>query len=563
MNNTIKVIFLGVILLAASCRKNEDSITHIPKEALSVVGINVNSLYKKIDLQALQQMGFIDNLMQRIALKQDSTASIDITATGIDLLNTFYVFALPNFDLPTPSVYYALIPLKNEREFSTFLQKQFVDLNSETLNGIKYVLPNTTTAIGWNNNYAVIAFAGLDVMDYKGDNNPLALAIPAALKKGIEQSLTLKSDASIQQNKQFLALAQQGEDISIWVNYNQTLNSLSQDDLGVAGSLLASQQRLMKDAAFAATINFDKGKITGKTTYHFNESMQGLLKSLAPKNVNHKLYDNVYGSQLNLGMTFNFNPDGIFTVADSMHTLPLALEALRQVGLSTNDITSALTGNVLFAITDFSVKTESQNYSLGGSTYNYTQPVPDFNLYVALGINNFTSFQKIIDLLIQQQVIAPTNQANTYAIDNIALLSFNQETVVISNKEQALMAYFSGKENSPEKPKVLEGKPFSLYVELEKTLQPIPLDLLYGKEDSSVFVRGKKLLKNITAYGGETNGQKSEFQMDINFQNSSKNSLMQLLELVNSIMVSERENINNIDEVFPADDTSSTGDFGV
>ncbi len=68
----------------------------------------------------------------------------------------------------------------------------------------------------------------------------------------------------------------ENHDLSFWVNYEALAGGLPQGELGDAGSVLASQKKLLKDAFISGGLDFEKGKIVADAKYHFNSTNKAI-----------------------------------------------------------------------------------------------------------------------------------------------------------------------------------------------------------------------------------------------------------------------------------------------
>jgi hypothetical protein len=95
-----KTLFLAAasILLLTSCKKTvnlNDSLTAIPKDAVSVTAINVQSLMQKADFETVKNMDFYKKAIEEAQAKNPAMAEIlkDPKKSGIDLSKNFYLVA--------------------------------------------------------------------------------------------------------------------------------------------------------------------------------------------------------------------------------------------------------------------------------------------------------------------------------------------------------------------------------------------------------------------------------------------------------------------------------------
>ncbi|WP_162902826.1 DUF4836 family protein [Taibaiella koreensis] len=544
-------VALCLMVFLASCSKKDDSTRYIPKDAIGVISINTGQLVQKVGLSMLSGSPMLKEMTRGAG---GDTAHFDLEKTGLQYLTTVYAYAVPDMRLPSKSRFQVLLPLKDAEKFRAFLKEQFKEAKITTKDKFSFATLNPNICVGWDKETAIVAATTAQrewtedgTMKPAADNSTL-------LTEEIEKTFGLQKDQSLLTNDKFTALMKAGHDIGVWMNYEALTNAMPQEELGQAGTVLASQKKLIKDAFLAGGIDFEKGKITGDARYYFNPSVKGIASALEVKSVNNDLLGKVPGSQMNLMLSHHFNPQGIRALVDTIGMLPLATTALKEINLSFDDILNAFSGDFLLAFTDFKVTTESESYTLAGSSVNYTKPVPSFKAVLSMKIKDKTAFDKLLQTVVSNGLLSPGATPNTYMIGGSMTLATDGAYVVASNEAGVATSFLQTSGNKAFNiPSEVKSNPSGFFLDVKNSINSVPLDLLYGKEDSSVFHDGKQLFESVKAYGGKLDGDHTEMHFEATFQNKDENSLLQLIRFGQKVVEAEKKMGDSVDDVLPGD----------
>lgn len=486
--------------------------------------------------------------------KGADTSSFNIEDMGIRYLSTVYAYAVPDMRLSSKARFIVILPLQDPAKFSAFLKKEFAGATITQKDKLTLASLNEHLCIGWDDQTAIIAAAPGNNEWMEGRNAAPATANTSViLTEEIQKTFAMSEDQSIAGNKKFAELQKAGHDISLWLNYESLMNSLPQEQIGTPGAILASQKKLLKDAYVAGGIDFDNGKITGDATYYFNKSAKAIAESLEGKSSGDELLKKVQGKQLNLMMSYHINPQGIRTMLDSIGVLPLATVGLKEAGLDLDDILNAFSGDFLLAVTDFSVTTESQSYTMGGSSVNYTKPVPSFKATLSFKLKDKAAFDKLMQTAVAQQAVTSSGPGRYSA--GFIHLATDGEYAVLSNEAAVSEAYLKGSGASFNIPAEVKNSTSGFFLDIKNSIAAVPLDLMYGKQDTAVFHDGKNLLETISAHGGKVQGDHTDFHFEINFINKKENSLLQLIQFGQKVAAAEEAGTDSYEEAEPEADS--------
>jgi hypothetical protein len=545
-------IIVCMLFLFSSCSKPSENSRYISKDAIGVLSINTPELFKKVAWSALSGSPIFKDITGKAG---GDSASFDLEKTGVDIA-TIFAYALPDQRLAGKSRFMVIIPLKDATKFQAFVKEKFPKAKMETKGELTFAVLNENVTIGWDKKTAIAA-AAMPKTEWSDDGQPLPVADNTTiLTEEIQKTFALKEDQSLAKNSKFTDLQKAGHDIGFWLNYEAMANSMPQEQIGSAGAIFASQKKLLKDAFIAGGVDFEKGKVNGDATYYFNPTVKAIADAMESKSVNNDLLKRVPGTQMNVMMSYHFNPQGIKALVDTMGVGPLANTALKEFNLTLDDILNAFTGDFLLAVTDFAVTTESKSYTMNGNSVNYTSPVPTFKASLSFKIKDKAAFDKIMQIAVTNQMLT-TSAPGVYNLSSFATLASNGEYAAISNDAAVASAFLVSPGNANfNVPGEVKNNPYGFFADIKNSIKSVPLDLLYGKEDTAVFHDARNLLESISAHGGKVKGDKSDFHFEINFQNKEENSLMQIINFSKKVAEAEKRQADSFDEVIPEADTA-------
>jgi hypothetical protein len=545
-------IIVCMLFLFSSCSKPSENSRYISKDAIGVLSINTSELVKKVAWSALSGSPIFKDITGKAG---GDSASFDIEKTGIDIA-TFFAYALPDQRLASKSRFMVIIPLKDATKFQAFVKEKFPKAKIETKGELTFAVLNENVTIGWDKKTAIAA-AATPKTQWSEEGQPLPAADNTTiLTEEVQKTFALKEDQSLAKNDKFTDLQKAGHDISFWLNYEALANGMPQEQIGSAGAIFASQKKLLKDAFIAGGVDFEKGKIKGDATYYFNPTVKAIADAMESKSVNNDLLKRVPGNQMNLMMSYHFNPQGIKAMVDTMGVGPLANAALKEFNLTIDDILNAFTGDFLLAVTDFAVSTESKSYTMNGNAVNYTSPVPTFKASLSFKIKDKAAFDKIMQVAVTNQMLT-TSAPGVYSFSSFVTLASNGEYAAVSNDPVVASAFLVSPGNANfNVPAEVKNNPYGFFADIKNSIKSVPLDLLYGKEDTAVFHDARNLLESISAHGGKVKGSQSDFHFEVNFQNKEENSLMQIINFSQKVAEAEKRQADSYDDIIPETDTT-------
>ena len=272
------ILLLGVLALGfTSCSKKSENLKVIPKDAIAVVSFDLQSLYKKADVEELQKLKSFQKIKEALNNDNNKMGKIfseilnDPKASGIDFKKNAYLFAFNNKkyggDSRQPHIGITAV-LSDDNKFKDLLNRvseaTYMELDIKKDGALNIVHLNNESYLSWDDN-KMLFIAGEDYRSMEGES---------VLKKLYNQD---KSE-QITDIKGFSDFLNGQKDINLWIN----LGGFVQDDSmflnGMAASLYKSLFNMQKDSYFYGFVDFGKDDIKLTTYSIYNEETAKLLK---------------------------------------------------------------------------------------------------------------------------------------------------------------------------------------------------------------------------------------------------------------------------------------------
>ena len=272
------ILLLGVLALGfTSCSKKSENLKVIPKDAIAVVSFDLQSLYKKADVEELQKLKSFQKIKEALNNDNNKMGKIfseilnDPKASGIDFKKNAYLFAFNNKkyggDSRQPHIGITAV-LSDDNKFKDLLNRvsetTYMELDIKKDGALNIVHLNNESYLSWDDN-KMLFIAGEDYRSMEGES---------VIKKLYNQD---KSE-QITDIKGFSDFLNGQKDINLWIN----LGGFVQDDSmflnGMAASLYKSLFNMQKDSYFYGFVDFGKDDIKLTTYSIYNEETAKLLK---------------------------------------------------------------------------------------------------------------------------------------------------------------------------------------------------------------------------------------------------------------------------------------------
>lgn len=505
--NLMICILGSCIVLLSACNTASDREQYIPADAMAVMTLNGSKLGKKIAWDVL----FSGDLFKNF--KSD-----DVKKTGIDLMNKFYVYALPDQRLNAKMKIVAIIPLANKREWTAFLKNKYPGLHENNEKGYHIAALQGNMIAGWNGKTAILVFTpdsyGLE------ENNTSAI-----LSETLNTTLHLDGKDAISGNEKFQLLQKDNFDIGIWVNYERLSQSLPQNPIEAA-TAFAGHASLTQDAYMTGGINFEKGKISGDIKYYANPAMQHIMKQIISENYTDDLAKRMPPGKVAAMLNYHINPQGIKSMLDTMGTTTIINDELENQGLTIDGILRCFTGDFFFSASDVNTTVKTDTFSFNGHTDTFSRNETSANWILAFKIADRQAMDKLLQVFINEKILTGKEENLFSVVGSPALLALRDSYAVVTAQEQNIGYFFSGSGTGrADIPAEISRNPMSAFVDLN-ALSPLFESRFRVFPPSGNM---KNLTESIIMYGGTVKDDYTLMHLDINFQQKEENSLLQII----------------------------------
>lgn len=272
------ILLLGVLALGfTSCSKKSENLKVIPKDAMAVVSFDLQSLYKKADVEELQKLKSFQKIKEALNNNNNKMGKIfseilnDPKASGIDFKKNAYLFAFNNKkyggDSRQPHIGITAV-LSDDNKFKDLLNRvseaTYMELDIKKDGALNIVHLNNESYLSWDDN-KMLFIAGEDYRSMEGDS---------VLKKLYNQD---KSE-QITDVKGFSDFLDGQKDINVWLNFGGFVQDDSIFLNGMVASLYRGLFNMQKDSYFYGFVDFGKDDIKLTTYSIYNEETAKLLK---------------------------------------------------------------------------------------------------------------------------------------------------------------------------------------------------------------------------------------------------------------------------------------------
>lgn len=443
--NLLFTLLLSLLLF--NCNKENTESTYIPKDAIAVTFVNLETLSKKasqIDLEKLN--------INKIINDKAPTEISDFLNTNISvekIANTFemdYVFGFSS--LKRMSGFGGLIlPIKSGQAFEKFitpmLEKnpkiQKEDLEDEKLKAYT-IYANNNIAIGWNDETALIIFSAKNASDE------------------LIKLTKLEKTENVLTTSYFKNFLNSDEDFGIHITsspiaevFGPMLSSFTGADLNLSDNSFKYYTSFKKDhihCTYSLKLNKDIESLLGYKLWLNNDYNKNLLKvlpnnpmALAKLSIDTKtLYSHIESLKNNTVLPKEIRNN------IKMGLENIKSESQKNLNLSPKEVFEVFEGSIIVEATEENKIKDSitlYNDNKEPESYNhFIKSIPNF--YAAVSIANKENLNKILNLASQNNDFVKESDTH-YIIENKVHLVINNDIMLITNDRNNATDFNSNK----------------------------------------------------------------------------------------------------------------------
>jgi hypothetical protein len=390
------VFLLAGLVFIASCGKKSD--VPVPADAGFVLHINGSSLNSKLSWDEIKQSEWYKILQQETSDSLAKQVLSDPATSGVDLKSDLYVFVRT---LGKRGSYTGVVGnLTDEAAFANFVERSTKGQKSAKEGDLSVVRSNESVVTWKGKRFVVISNVEMEnpnmgsSSDFDADGNGPKFSADSLLVFANE-TYNIKGNSSVGKDDRFTKMLGEKGDMHLWINAGSMYGGAMPAEL-----MLTKAEILFKDNVTAATINFDNGKITFDGKSYYNKELEALYKKHEPKNLDENMLKMIPGQNVAAVFAMNYPPQGLKEFLAVLGVEGLINGFLAQEGFSVDDFVRANKGDILFAVSDFGIRSAT----MPGDTVSVTPGQPGklgANILFATSVNDTAAFRKLMDIVLR------------------------------------------------------------------------------------------------------------------------------------------------------------------
>jgi hypothetical protein len=522
MKPTIKNLFLIslVSFFIASCGSKSADVL-VPDDAAMVMHINAASLSSKISWNDIKSSDWF-----KMASSEGPSSDIqrklleDPANSGIDLNSDFFMFIRPSGN----HMYVCFQgKLKDAKAFEDMVKKMDKKVEIKKDGDMSYA-GEEDAYMTWKADRFIMVADASDMNQGMNRYSDRSKLTTDSLLKLAKETYNLKSSNSISGNSKFKSMMSEPGDIHMYITSKLTGGSMSKQ------LSMFKAATILEGNITTASINFDNGKITGTSKSFFNKELQEFYAKYKAGNLNTDMLKKIPGDNVTAVLAMNYPPEGLKAFLKLLGMDGMVDGFLEDAGFTIDDFVAANKGDLLFAVTDFTMAEKERSIDMGGGKiYKTTSTAPDAKILFATSIGNKGSFDK----LIAAGTKAIGAMGNSSDALNMVKYEIKDNWFIAGNSQEQISAFGTGAGVDKDFISKISGHPFGFYIDLKKITSGLQTAGSGGM--MSMFGGDGKIWDNIIVSGGEMKDGAGTSHFEINMIDKNINSLKQLNNFASSL----------------------------
>jgi len=544
------LLVLLVASLMISCKNNVSKETRlIPKDAFAVVSIDAFALKDKLEKYGAN----IDSILGKV-FKGNSDEQADKkfisdlrNNAGINWKEKIHFFSVQKKAADKSSIYSfnVLGSLEDAAKLEQFIQSNELT-KAKVLKKEKdftYIETMESNVLAWNKEQFIWMSYTHQVKPYY-DTVQMRFVIPEKINTSKEitaalsQMFSQKEDASILSVKGFKDLYKDKAEGYLFSTTNQLLGNLTGMPIQ-----LPKMEELVKDNYTCATLAFEDGKIIAKSTTYPNSNLSGILKKYAGPTVNLSLIEHYPSEHINAIMMAAFNPEIFSGILKQLEVEGLVNEFLKSSGINTQELYSALKGEIAVVVSDLGKKNNEPEESSDEVSLIKKKPIGKLIMNIPVG--NPASFNKLMNKAVELGTMVKTGNgykgSGLMNFFGLYIVADNQNLIISSDSLTYTQYTQQSKKTAINKEALdyFKGKSTVMYIDVANTMKGL-------LSDTSIWYYGtvntiKNTVKDIMASSENYDHGKIKSELQINMTDPNQNSLVTILNLFGRVATDIRE----------------------
>jgi Domain of unknown function (DUF4836) len=515
-NRFLYLLFLSGIVLAMSCNKAGKTGLLVPKDAAVVVHINMKSLSTKLTLDEIKQSAWYHKMSEEAHDSFARKIINDPDASGVDTKSDF-VFFLKRQGFGGYSSFQGTV--KDANAFAAFVKEASKGKAEIQKSGdLNYASTDGKGLITWTTSkFLFIGDTPMQGMHGMGDganSGSVTHFSNDSLLIFAKSIYALSGKDLLDDNAKFADLIKSDGDLHFWVSTDNIYKGMAN---GMMNMMKLSA--LTEDNIGTATLNFDNGKITMTGKQYYGKELTKIIDKFPPANVSKDLINRLPSGDVIGALAFNYPSEGWVEIMKLIGADGLANMFLGQKGITLDDFSKALKGEIAFAVTDIQKQPKTVEYDNGdGTKSSSTTMKTEPNFVFALAIKDKPSFDKLFGLVNEEMM--KDGPPPGIVIKN------EKDWLVVSNNDANAASFLTGN-NKPAYADKLSGHGFGGYLNIQKLISTFRNEMTRDSSAVAAMDLSMKTWQDAVSWGDYKSGA-ATFVIEVNFVDKTTNSLKQL-----------------------------------
>ncbi len=539
---------LALLLLIAvlgSCNKSNKQGLNIPKDAVYAFHINGKSLSGKLTWEEIRKNPAWTEISNDTTIPAFAKKLLDNPEnSGIDIKSDLSFFMANDI-----SGYYAggTGAIKDAAKFE-LLATELMNGGSESeKDGIKYISAYPA-CVGWTKDKFIFvsdansfakAMNGFGDADKDSEKRDVGAACKALF--------ALTAENSLGKNEKFSTLVKDNGDMHLWVNGEAALKN----NPAMALLSMTSLPKLYEGNISTVSFRFDDGKISMKGKWYMGKELMAIIKKYEGGKVDKDMLKRLPAKDLPVVLAMNFKPEVIKEMVKLTGMDGLLNMGLARQGFTMDDFISANKGDLLFAITDFSVKQDSVTYTVDGKTHSFSNSKPEISFLFSSAIKDKEAFSKLMRAgkkMFAGDTYDSTDAGKAFASGN------NDQYFVLGSNKTLTDAFLSGTAANNTIIDQLGKTPMAGFANLQLLMKGVNPDTIEDSTSKAMYQLSLQMWDKVVLSGGNIEDGAMVQDMEVTLMDSKTNSLKQLNTYLSGIaqLQMERQKKRDAEYKMPA-----------
>ncbi len=525
----LPVLALAVLFSISSCKKSGNTGLLVPDDAAIVFHINSSSLASKLSWAEIKATNWYQELSRQ---SKDSFAHRimdDPSQTGVDMKSDFVLFVKKEGKKSHLAFVGSLSDPALFENFNKKIDDSVPEIKKE--GSISYIANDDQGVLSWDNShFAYVSNIDLPNEGFGPGGNrryeePLKYTTDSLRILG-KDVLNLGSGDKLDNDSRFVSMVKDGSDMHLWMNSEMYYEDMFGPMLSIMGNLSA----LTKGNVSATSFNFENGKMTMKSKQYYGKELSNFMSKHKARPVSADVVGKIPSQNLVTALAVNYPPEAIGDLLKLLQMEGVANGALAKAGLTVEDFIKANKGEMLLAVTDFTMSRRYDTIAMGqGEPLIVPVGGPNANVLFATSVNDKAAFEKLVTLawdLLKQQAPDGAKPPVTYKMEN--------NWFALGTSEDQVNQFLTGNSTKSAVAEKISGHPIGCYIDIRKILEVAKSDVRDSSARAALDL-SMNTWQEIVGWGGEYKDKAMEFYAEVTMVDKNTNSLKQLNNYVDQI----------------------------